>query len=203
MCEIKFPGGKVKSSNSEIQCCRRKKKNTVCQSKWKSYVHCSTVWNCPWGSRGNYKAAKGGDKEEVVFFYHPSAGDRSTLASGSFSPLSEPVLQSIRWTGRCAKYISVSSLCGLHTDGTIAESGQQLLELKHKRADDRWSENISLQRGHTQWGNREYTYYFYWRYLIWYSSYILCCLIIILLQKCAEENIVYLFHCNEFNTFIY
>lgn len=44
------------------------KENTVCQSKWKSYVHCSTVWNCPWGSRGNYKAAKGGDKEEVVFF---------------------------------------------------------------------------------------------------------------------------------------
>lgn len=45
---------------------------------------------------------------------------------GGVSPLSEPVLRSTRWTGRCARYIAVSSLCAPHTDGTIAGSGQQL-----------------------------------------------------------------------------
>lgn len=46
-----------------------KKKHPFRQSKCKSYAHCLMVWNCPWGSRGNYKAAQEGRHETggVIF----------------------------------------------------------------------------------------------------------------------------------------
>lgn len=56
-------------------------------------------------------------------------------ASKVFPPLSEPALQSTRWTGRCATCISASSPFGPHTDGTIAESGRPLLRLTRNKTD--------------------------------------------------------------------
>lgn len=39
--------------------------------RWKSYFRCLMVWNCPWGSRGNYKAAQR-RKHLSLQFYHCS-----------------------------------------------------------------------------------------------------------------------------------
>lgn len=105
---------------------------TVCQVriKKKSYVHCLRAWSCPWGSRGSYKAA---EVDVILYYYYYfkwNLQNRHWL-----SPLSAPVLQSIRWTGRCARCICVSSPCEQCTDGTIAESGRRIWWLK----DNRWS----------------------------------------------------------------
>lgn len=64
MCEIKFP---ARWRWFKLRDLIYREKNKM-NSKWmqRSYVHCSMVWNCPWGSRGNYKAAQERDKKVVV-----------------------------------------------------------------------------------------------------------------------------------------
>lgn len=66
------------------------------------------------------------DRQETKRIRYSSSLFGKRTYVGGVSPLSEPVLQSTRWTERCARYIAVSSLCVLRTDGTIAGSGQQL-----------------------------------------------------------------------------
>lgn len=48
----------------------------------KSYARCSKVWNCPWGSRGNCKAAQEGDKEEVLLLSSLSSTQKNAHVGG-------------------------------------------------------------------------------------------------------------------------
>lgn len=104
---------------------RRQKQLQGGNTTFTSHFRCWMVWNYPWGSWGSWKAGQG-----VKAVNCPLRQSRD-LWSESSSPLSGPVLRSIRWTGRCARCISVSSLNGRRTDGTIAGSGQLPSKLSH------------------------------------------------------------------------
>lgn len=61
---------KVKRRRREVEIFTEKQSehmNPNFWSKWKSYVHCLMVWNCPWGTQENYKAVHRREmKVEVV-----------------------------------------------------------------------------------------------------------------------------------------
>lgn len=60
MCEIRFPG-RLTEFKFQHSIYKTKIYGQTLEAVQESHAHCLTEWNCPWGSRGNYKAAHKGE----------------------------------------------------------------------------------------------------------------------------------------------